>query len=92
MSCQNVTLKDTHREKTPSNKTSELRKGMNNKLKQNFQNNKVVTGNIPFFVIGLFCTPYSIKCFVFNISAFNLKLVLQIYEKRFALFRNLFQN
>ena len=40
---------------------------MNNKLKQNFQNNKVVTRNIAFFVIGLFCTPYSIKCFVFNI-------------------------
>ena len=30
------------------------------KLKQNFRKNWVVTGKTPFFVIGPFCTPYSI--------------------------------
>ena len=30
------------------------------KLKQNFRKNKVVTGKIPFFVIGPFCTPHSV--------------------------------
>ena len=32
------------------------------KLKKFFQTNKVITGKNPFFVIGLFCTHYSI-CF-----------------------------
>ena len=30
------------------------------KLKLNFRKNKVVAGKTPFFVIGPFCTPYSI--------------------------------
>ena len=30
------------------------------KLKQIFQRKKLVTGKTPFFVIGPFCTPYSI--------------------------------
>ena len=65
-------LKDTDREKAPSNKTPALTKSTNMgawvvgtlnqlfirvlKLKQSFQKNKVVTGKTPFFVIGPFCT------------------------------------
>ena len=29
-------------------------------MKQNFQKNKVFTGKTPLFVIGPFCTPYSV--------------------------------
>ena len=56
--------KDTHREKASLNMTTLLTKSMNMDiltLKQNFQKNKVVTGKTPFFVIGPFCTPYSIR-------------------------------
>ena len=69
-------FKDTHREKVSSNKIQRLQKvriwafgsfvyQINFseealKLKQNFQKNKVVTGKTPFFVIGPFCTKYSI--------------------------------
>ena len=69
-------LKDTHREKAPSNKTSALTKvqvwalgslvhQINSiqetlKLKQNFQKNKVVAGKTPFFMMGPFCTHHSI--------------------------------
>ena len=67
-----TSLKDTHRDKAPSNKTPALRKSTNMgvftvttlnqifikvlKLKQNFQKNKVVTGKTPFSVIGPFCS------------------------------------
>ena len=50
----------------------------------NFQKNRVVTGETPFFVIAPFCTTHSIclnigfwqgsflwKCCVFNLSTFN---------------------
>ena len=66
-------LKDTHREKAPPNKTLALTKSTNMdiwvvgtsnqlflKLKQNFQKNNVVTGKTPFFMIGPFCTHHSI--------------------------------
>ena len=71
----NKKIKDTHRENTASNKTQALKKnlimdiwvvGTSNqllkgvlKLKQNFKKIEV-TGKNPFFVTGLFCTPYSI--------------------------------
>ena len=70
------TLKDTYREKLPSNKTPVYTKNMDmdiwvvaisNQLfmrgsytKQKFYKNKVVTGKTPFFVIVQFCTLYSI--------------------------------
>ena len=70
------TLKDTYREKLPSNKTPVNTKNMDmdtwvvaisNQLfmrgsytKQKFYKNKVVTGKTPFFVIVQFCTLYSI--------------------------------
>ena len=69
-------LKDTNREKAPSNKTPTLSKSMNKdiwvagtsnhslyevpKPKQNIPTTKVVTGKTPFFVICLSCTPHSI--------------------------------
>ena len=70
------TLKDTYREKLPSNKTPVNTKNMDmdiwvvaisNQLfmrgsytKQKLYKNKVVTGKTPFFVIVQFCTLYSI--------------------------------
>ena len=69
-------LKDTHREKALSNKTPALKKvwiwtfgslvhqikSLEKvlKLKQNSQKNKLVTGKTLFFVIGAFCSHYSI--------------------------------
>ena len=53
-------VKNTHREKAWSNKTTTLSKSKILKLKQNFQKNKVVTGKTLFFVIGPFCTHHSI--------------------------------
>ena len=73
-------IKDTHREKVPSNKTPGLRKSTNMgvllvhqinylqevlKQRQNFEKNKVVTGKTPFSVIGPFCSYHS---FCFNIG------------------------
>ena len=65
------TLKDSHREKAPSNKTPQLLKSMSRdiwvvgtsnqevlELKKGFQKNKVVTDKTPFFMIGPFCTPH----------------------------------
>ena len=67
------TLKDSHWEKAPSNKTPQLLKSMSRdiwivitsnqevlEMKKGFQKNKVVTDKTPFFMIGPFCTPYSI--------------------------------
>ena len=70
------TLKDTYREKLPSNKTPVYTKNMDMDIwvvaisnqvfmrgsytKQKFYKNKVVTGKTPFFVIVQFCTLYSI--------------------------------
>ena len=70
--------KDTHKDKVASNKIPALTKvriwpfrllvqQINSiaevlKLKQKFQNNKVVTGKTPFFVVDPFCTHYFI-CF-----------------------------
>ena len=60
-------VKGTHRENAPSNKAPTLTKstnigiwvvGTSNQLFS--QKNKVVTGKIPFFVIGPFCTYRSI--------------------------------
>ena len=72
---------NTHREKAPSNKSSELTKSTNMsiwvavhqinslykvlKLKQKFRTNKVVNGKILFFVIAPFCSHHS---FCLNIS------------------------
>ena len=69
-------VKDTHKEKAPSNKTPMLTKSRNMsfaslvhqinslyevlKVKQNFRKNEVVTGETPIFVIGPFCTHHSI--------------------------------
>ena len=66
-------IKDTHRVKAPPSAyknyeyghfghwyiKSTLYKRFKNKLKQKFQNNKVVTGKTPFFVSS-FCTHHSI--------------------------------
>ena len=68
-------LKDTHREKAHSNKTSSLSKvwiwifgwllrQINSlyevlKMKQNFRKIKIVTGKTSFFVIGPFCIHHS---------------------------------
>ena len=84
-------LKNTHREKA-----SVLI------LKQNFQENRVVTIKTPFFLIGPLLTPYSKcldigfwqgnfvwKCCIFNLSAFNLKKVLQLFEKGFRFPENM---
>ena len=70
---QEYFLKDTHKEKAPSNKTpanvdmwmvllqiNSLYEVL--KLKQNFRKNGVVTSKTLFFVIGPFCTSQSI-CF-----------------------------
>ena len=75
------------------------------KLKQNFEKNKVVFGKTPFFVIGPFCTHHSIclnigfwygsfvwKWCTFNLSAFNLKEVLQFCQKGFCFQENPFQS
>ena len=72
------TIKDTHREKVPSNKTPALTESMNmdiwvvgtlnqlfigsSQTETKFQKHKVVTDKTPFFVIGPFCTHHSI-CF-----------------------------
>ena len=72
----NTFVKDTHREKTPSNKSPELTKSMNMNIwvvgtsnalsikgsysEEKFSKNKEVTGKPPFFVIGPFCTSHSI--------------------------------
>ena len=74
-------------------------------MKENSQKNKVVTGRTPFFVIGPFCTHYSIclnivfwyasfvcKWCVFNLSAFKQKTPLQFFEKSFHFAENLFEN
>ena len=69
-------LKDTHREKAPSNKTPALTKSTNMgirslvyqinslpevlKLKPYFQKNEEVTGKSPFFAIDPFCTHHAI--------------------------------
>ena len=69
-------LKDTHREKAPSNKTPALTKStdmgiwipwyIKSTLYKSFltetksSKNKVVTSKIPFFVIGPYCTHHSI--------------------------------
>ena len=67
LSCK--VLKDTHREKAPSNETPMLSKSTNMgiwdvsealELKQYFQKNKVVTGKYPFFVTGSFCSHHFI--------------------------------
>ena len=75
------------------------------KLKQIFQKDKVFTGKTPLFVIGPFCSSHSIclnigfwygsfvwKSCVFNLSAFNWKMVLQFFEKAFHFPENLFQS
>ena len=75
------------------------------KLKQIFQKNKVVTGKTPLFVIGPFCSLYSIclnigfwqnsfewKWCVFSLTGFNYKRVLQFFEKGFRFTENLFQS
>ena len=72
----NFYVKNTRKEKAFSNKTPALTKSMNmnicvvgtsNQLfrrgsysETNFQKNKVVTGKIPSFLIGPFCTSHSI--------------------------------
>ena len=82
-------LKDTYKEKAPSNKTLALTKSRNMdiwivdrsnrpvvrgfKLKQNLQKNKIVNGKTPFFVIGPFYTNHFI---CFNIG---LYLFLQFF-------------
>ena len=65
-------LKDTRREKTPSNKTPAISEmdicvvGTYNslyevlQLKQKFQKGQVVPGKTPLFVIGQFCTSHSV--------------------------------
>ena len=66
-------------------------------LKQNFQNNKVVTGETPFFVISPFCSHRSIclnigtwycsfvwKWCALNLISFNWEMVLQFFEKIFG--------
>ena len=65
-----IFVKDTHREKAPSNKTPTLWKSMNmdilggwyikSTLNTRIVKTNIVTGKTPFFVIGLFCTPHSI--------------------------------
>ena len=45
------------------------------KLKQNFRKGKVATGKSPFFVIGQFCTPYSI---CFNIAFWQSSFFMEI--------------
>ena len=75
------------------------------KLEKFFQKNKDVIGKTLFSVIGPFCTPLSIclnigfwqgnfvwKCFVFNLSTFNWKKILQFFEKDLHFSENLFQN
>ena len=73
-------IKFTRREKAPSNKTPALTKditmdiwvvGTSNQIfvrnsytETNFQKHKLVTGKIPFFVIGPFCTPHSIPFYL----------------------------
>ena len=66
-SCRVIFLKNTHREKAPSNKTPALPKSMNfgswqevHKLKQNRKKEKVVTSKTSSFMIGSFCTPHSV--------------------------------
>ena len=62
----------------------------------NFPKNKVVTGQTPLLVIGPFCSCHSIclniglwqisvewKLYVFNLSGFNQKTVLQFFKKGF---------
>ena len=66
-------IKDTHREKSLSNKIKALTKSMNmdyfgtkqlfirgSETETKFSKNKVVTGKTPFFVISPFCTNYPI--------------------------------
>ena len=69
-------IKDSHKEKAPSNKTPALTKSKDMSiwvvlhqinslheglhLKQNIQKNKVVTDKTLFFAIGPFCTHHSI--------------------------------
>ena len=69
-----INFKYIQREKAPSNKFPTLSKSMyrdmpvigtSNQLSirgffQNFRETKVLTGKTPFFMIGSFCTPYSI--------------------------------
>ena len=43
-------LKDTHREKAPSNETKYSRMDQVKFVEDNLQKNKVITGNTPFFV------------------------------------------
>ena len=65
----------------------------------------LVTGKTPFFVKGPFCTPHSIflnigfwqssflwKCYIVNLSTFNLKMVLHFLKKCLHFSENLFQS
>ena len=74
--CSRISLKDTHREKAPSYKTSTFSKGMSlggwyikSTLYMRLlywskifkrKKKKIDTGKTVFFVIGPFCTPHSI--------------------------------
>ena len=66
-------------------------------MKQNVQKNKVVSGKTPIFVIDSFWTPQSI-CLQFCTeilrfqSYFQLKMVLQFFEKVFRLSEYLCQS
>ena len=75
------------------------------KPEQNFQKERVVTGKTPLFMIGPFCTHHLFclnigfwhgsiiwKRCVFNLSTFNLKTLLQFFEKGFCFSENLFQS
>ena len=74
------------------------------KVEQIFQKNKVVTGKTLLFEIGPFCSCHSClnigfwqssfewKLYVFNLSGFNYKTVLQFFEKGFRFRENLFQS
>ena len=71
------------------------------KLKQNFLNNKVVTGKTKLFVIGPFCFLILFlftlgsewqgslvwKCCIFNLSIFNYKKGTAVFRKRFLFSR-----
>ena len=71
----------------------------------NFQKIKYLLGKNPFFVIGPFCTPHSnclsigfwwgsfvSKYYVFNLSTFNWKTLLQLFENDFQFWQNLIQS
>ena len=74
-------------------------------MEQIFQKNKVVTGKTALFVIGPFCSRYSIcfnigfrqssfawKLCVSSLSGFNWKKFLQFFEKGLRFPENLFQS